>query len=469
MSDGLPQGWTTIRLGDLALARKGKKPGTTKSALSDGFVPYLDIQAIETGEISSYAEAASSRLATADDVLVVWDGARSGWAGLGREGAIGSTIMALQPKAGDRAYIYRWLQSQFDYVNTHTRGTGIPHVDPEVFWNLEVPFAPLDEQQRIVAKLEALLRKVDSNRRRLERIPALLKRVRQSVLAASCSGRLTADWREENPEVAPYPVESRESEEDFPANWRAARLGNLIALVTSGSRGWAKYYSDSGSAFIRAQNINSDSLNLDNIAFVRTPSGAEGLRTRVQQYDILVTITGANVTKSALVEKPIEDAYVSQHVALVRLRDTRLSRFVFYSVVSPVHGRKQLLAAAYGQGKPGLNLDNIRDVVIGVPPLAEQEEIVRRVEGLFAFADRIESRFFKAQAQVDKIAQSLLATAFRGELVPTEAELARRKGRAYEDAASLVGRLAVRDDSAGILIRRPRSQSQRRVVRTRKR
>ena len=107
MSEELPRGWATLCLQELVTARKGKKPGMSSAKPNKGFVPYLDIQAIEKGEISTYAEAASSRLGTDEDVLVVWDGARSGWAGLGRKGAIGSTIMALQPKAGERSYLHR--------------------------------------------------------------------------------------------------------------------------------------------------------------------------------------------------------------------------------------------------------------------------------------------------------------------------------------------------------------------------
>ncbi len=205
--------------------------------------------------------------------------------------------------------------------------------------------------------------------------------------------------------------------QEWPSSWRVTRLGALTALITSGSRGWAKYYSDTGSLFIRAQNINADDLNLDEIAFVRLPDRAEGLRTKVQQYDLLVTITGANVTKSALIYNPIEDAYVSQHVALVRLIDVRLSKFLFYSVISPLHGRKQLQSAAYGQGKPGLNLDNIRNVVVGLPPLLEQQEIIRRVAALFQTADVVEARYRTAKAYVDRLTPSILAKAFSGELV----------------------------------------------------
>jgi type I restriction enzyme M protein len=209
-----------------------------------------------------------------------------------------------------------------------------PRVSFDQIASHRIPLPPLNEQRRIVAKLEKLLSRVGTAEARLAAIPSILKRFRQSVLAAACSGRLTGDWRDGNrddercakdAELRPTSIaDSR----DYPNKWRLARLGELTTLVTSGSRGWAKYYSHVGSIFIRAQNINSDILNLEDIAFIKLPGRTEGARTKVQQHDILITITGANVTKSALVESPIADAYVSQHVALVRLADFRLSKFL---------------------------------------------------------------------------------------------------------------------------------------------
>ena len=109
--------------------------------------------------------------------------------------------------------------------------------------------------------------------------------------------------------------------------------------------------------------------------------------------------------------------------------------------MSPSHGRAQLLDAAYGAGKPGLSLDNVRRVAISLPPLKEQNEIVRRVEALFALAESIEARIATAGARAEKLTQAILARAFRGELVPTEAELARREGRSYESGADLLARI----------------------------
>lgn len=92
-------------------------------------------------------------------------------------------------------YLLGFLQTKYDYINGNHRGSGIPHVDPDIFWNIDIPIAPLNEQKRIVAKLEKLLAKVNESCDRLSRIPTILKRFRQSVLASACSGRLTTDWR----------------------------------------------------------------------------------------------------------------------------------------------------------------------------------------------------------------------------------------------------------------------------------
>jgi type I restriction enzyme S subunit len=155
-----------------------------------------------------------------------------------------------------------------------------------------------------------------------------------------------------------------------------------------------------------------------------------------------VTLTGANVTKSAMVPSSIGEAYVSPHVAMVRPVDTVTSPFLFLWIVSPEHGRAKLLADAYGAGKPGLNLDNIKEITVAMPPLLEQNEIARRVKALFKLADAIERRVAAATARADRLTQAILAKAFRGELVPTEAELARRESRPYEPASALLSRIA---------------------------
>src|SRR3989442_4080518 len=356
-----------------------------------------------------------------------------------------------------------------------TGSVGQKRVPVSFLEQVEIPLPPLTEQKRIVAKVEALLARMNVAREHLSKVPAIIKRFRQAVLAAACSGRLTVDWREEHSidgaanELLVSIVSKRKVRvEEFgsgsykeplqpdssllsevPEEWAVASMDQLTCLVTSGSRGWAKYYSDSGPLFIRAQNINTDELRLDGVAYVQLPHNAEGQRTRVRFGDLLVTITGANVTKSALVEVEFEEAYVSQHVALVRPVDPSVGKYLFLWTISPLHGRAKLLNDAYGAGKPGLNLDSIKEMVVALPPLAEQREIVRRVEALFKLADAIEKRVAAATARAEKLTQAILAKAFRGELVPTEAELARREGRDYEPASVLLARIQAEREARG--------------------
>lgn len=259
-------------------------------------------------------------------------------------------------------------------------------------------------------------------------------RLRQAVLAAACSGRLTDDWREANRETPDikallHDIDSLrkgrrrasapEWEAEIPDSWTSLSLDSLTTLITSGSRGWAKHYTTDGPLFIRAQNIKSDRLDLHDMAHVRPPKGSEGVRTEVQKGDLLITITGANVTKSAFVGQDIGEAYVNQHVALARPVLPELTEYMHLWVVSPEHGRKKLSSDAYGAGRPGLNLDNLRTMPVGLPPLEEQAEIVARAKALLALADRIHERVVAAAHRIERSNQAVMAKAFRGELALT--------------------------------------------------
>ncbi|CAH6930806.1 putative Type-1 restriction enzyme StySJI specificity protein [Vibrio chagasii] len=306
-------------------------------------------------------------------------------------------------------YLCEYL-NQFDYMGYVNGGTRLKLTQANMK-RIPIPLAPLAEQKRIVEKLDEVLAQVDTIKARLDGIPDLLKRFRQSVLASAVSGKLTEEWRGESA----YKYEDLEY--SFPICWNKTSIADLIDYVTSGSRGWAKYYAGQGSLFIRSQDINTDELFIEDAAYVQLPEKIEGRRTKVELNDILVTITGANVTKCARIKSNLDDAYVSQHVALIRLNDIEHAPFVELNLKALNSGRKQLTDMAYGGGKPGLNLQNIKDVKIALPRAEEQKEIVRLVNQYFDFADTIEAQVKKAQARVDNLTQSILAKAFRGGLV----------------------------------------------------
>ena len=173
-----------------------------------------------------------------------------------------------------------------------------------------------------MAKIEELFSELDAGEESLRRARRHLGVYRQSLLKQAFECKLTAPWRAQNPDLLESPdqllgssaVDNPDSIEDHDcAAWITIQFGELCEYITSVSRGWANYYSDSGSLFIRAQNLNKDRLDLGDIAYVSLPEKVEGKRTQTKVGDILVTITGANVTKAGYLDHDLGEAYVSQH------------------------------------------------------------------------------------------------------------------------------------------------------------
>lgn len=414
----LPSGWRIASLGEIGIVQSGIGFPNQEQGLTSGDYPVYKVGDVSrgvlqrNGNLQVAANYVTKRTAESLKGFVFPHGStlfakigealklnRRGY--VVRAGLADNNVMGYKGEPGvDDRFIYYFLKAQ-DFSSL-SRSTTVPSIRKGDVEEVVVLLPPSAEQTRIAQKLDKLLAQVDTLKARIDAIPAVLKRFRQSVLSAAVSGRLTEEYREVN---------------SLEKLWGSYRLGELCSLVTSGSRGWADYYSENGAAFIRSQDINTDDLDLSCTAFVTLPPSTEGKRTKVQGQDLLITITGANVGKVARVKRHIDEAYVSQHVALVRLSDLKNSAFIELFLKDIKSGRGVLAELAYGGGKPGLNLSNIRELVIPLPPLEEQNEIVRRVEQLFAFADQLEAKVQSAQARIDLLTQSLLAKAFRGELV----------------------------------------------------
>ncbi len=202
---------------------------------------------------------------------------------------------------------------------------------------------------------------------------------------------------------------------ELPEGWAWATLAELSRYVTSGARHWSKYYANEGVMFIRTQDINTNELRLENVARMCIPESEKSQRTQVEIGDLLYTVTGANVGKCALVKVLGEEAYPSQSVALVKLRDKTLGAFLHLCSVSDV-GQTQLEEMTYGVGRPVLNLDNIRDLRLPVAPSAEQRRIVAKVDALLARVNAARERLVRVPSILKRFRQSILAAACSGRL-----------------------------------------------------
>jgi len=198
--------------------------------------------------------------------------------------------------------------------------------------------------------------------------------------------------------------------------WVETTLGELAEYITSGSRDWSKYYADSGAIFIRTQDINRNRLSLNEVAFVNLPEKVEGKRSLVRKGDLLVTITGANVGKVAVVEGEIPEAYVSQSVCLVRLKDPSLAKFVHLQLTAKRGDKTAVEAMAYGLGRPVLNLENIRSAPIRVAPEKTQVVVVAEIEKQFSRLDEAVANLKRVKVNLKRYKAAILKAAVEGRL-----------------------------------------------------
>lgn len=290
-----------------------------------------------------------------------------------------------------------------DKTNVIT-GTAQPQITIQLLKNLKIVFPPLPEQERIVAKLDSIFTHLETAKQGLEKIPVLLKQFRQAVLTQAVTGKLTEEWRE------------GKGIED----WKSTMGSQIFEFITSGSRGWAQYYDNSGEQlFVRITNMSYNTFKLDlshdKLQFLKLQNTTEGKRTLLKSRDILISIT-ADVGMVALVEDDFKyEGYVNQHVCLARPIIEINEKYVVYYLMSE-KGFGQFKELKRGATKAGLTLGDIRMLKVDLPPFQEQTEIVRRVEALFSKADAIEAQYKKLKEQIDQLPQAILAKAFRGEV-----------------------------------------------------
>ena len=249
------------------------------------------------------------------------------------------------------------------------QNTGIQNLDSQAYLNEHCSLPPLDEQKTIADFLDRETSKIDALVAKKERLIELLQEKRTALITHAVTKGLDPN--------APMKPSGIDWLGDIPAHWGTKRVKDVSRFVTSGSRGWAAYYSDEGAIFLRIGNLGSKSIDVDmtQLQHVQPPIGAEGERTRVRTGDVLVSIT-ALIGAVGVVPDGVEEAYVNQHIALVRPSATDVEpRWLAYCAFSSL-GQEQFGMDLYGGTKDGLGLDDVRSLRLLIPPISEQRRIV---------------------------------------------------------------------------------------------
>lgn len=452
----VPAGWIVSQLGELVEINSAQvDPSATPKASFN----YVAMENVEkgTGKLINFSPTPGEKIGSSKNAFKAGDVLYGKLRPYLRktivapfDGVSVTDLIALRPRAGiSPEFVKYFLLSPYhmEHIELLMAGIRMPRIRTEDLLKIPIPTPPYDEQCRIVVKLEELLTRADACQERLEQVPRLLKQFRQSVLAAACSGRLTVDWRSENlsTESAEILLENIAREKnrlslkskrrllvaseadvpfEVPETWTfcffddiAANKPNALKAGPFGSSLKKSCYVPSGyKVYGQEQVIRGDASYGD--YFINEAKFQELLACEVSAGDLLVSLVGT-IGKVLVIPDNFQRGIINPRLVKISLHSNVSSLYIEKYLTSPL-AKNILSQDSHGGTMEILNLGILKTLPIPLPPEKEQQEIVQRVEALLKIADVVENHYSKAQEQLDKLPQAILAKAFRGELVPQD-------------------------------------------------
>jgi type I restriction enzyme S subunit len=477
----LPKGWDRVILKDYVYiaARIGwrglkRSEYTTegpfflavKDIRDDGSIDYSD-----TYHLSEFRYEESPEIQLQEEDIIITKDGTIGKIGfiqnLPAKVTVNSSLLVVRPcKAIFPRFLFHYFRGP-DFqsiVKERIMGSAVPHLFQKDIKKFLLNIPPLAEQHRITVKLEALLAQVNAAKDHLAAVPPIIKRFRQSVLAAACSGRLTEDWRREHPDVEPasellkkireerirrYEEGCKRAKEEgrrkprkpsnitqnefavegliaLPNGWTWAALDDLSANEANsitdgpfGSKLKTEHYTESGPRVIRLQNIG-DGKFIDAKAHI-SPHHFENLRKHeIFGGDIVIAALGTDLPRACIIPDYVSHAIVKADCIRFKPHPSITNNQYMNASLNSDILKHIAQSIVHGVGRPRLNQQQVKSLPIPLPPLSEQHAIVNRIETLFHRTSEVEERVATATAHADRLTQSILAKAFRGELVPQD-------------------------------------------------
>lgn len=416
MEKQLPENWVECSLGDI-LSLKNGYAFKSNDFIDDG-IPVIRISNIQDGKIElDKTVKVKKELIKQDfivengDILIAMSGATTGKYGIYNENIItlqNQRVGNLKPHSIEylnKSYIYYLLGSLKKEIEERAYGGAQPNISPKLIESIPIDLPPLPEQHRIVAKLDTLFAQLETIKTSMANIPLLLKDFRQQVLTQAVTGKLTEEWRKGKKLKI----------------WENIELNKVIPKAgifdgPFGSNLKTEDYTDRGVRVIRLENIE----HLDFIAVKETYVSDEKhqklIRHTVSEGDIIFSSFISEDIRACILPKLKTKAIAKADCFCIRPDETIIDKkFLLYILVSNIT-YTQLTSHIHGATRPRINTTQLKTITIPLVPLKEQQEIVSRVESLFAKADAIEQQYKTLKASIDTLPQALLHKAFKGEL-----------------------------------------------------
>ena len=267
-------------------------------------------------------------------------------------------------------YLMYQLQNMRPFLEKEARGVAQKGIYLKQVSQLDIKLPELEQQKQIVKVLDKVTELISLCKQQLTKLDKLVK--------------------------ARF-VEMFGDAKLNPNNLPCCSLSEYIVFLTSGSRGWSQYFTDSGEYFITIKNVKNCKITLQDVQCVTPPDNAEAKRTRVQENDLLISIT-ADLGRTGIVTKKIAEhgAYINQHLTCIRLKQDKLNPlYVAYYMESDA-GKEQFIAKNQSAVKAGLNFNAINSLKLMVPPLALQNQFA-------AFVERVDQQKQTVQQSLEKL------------------------------------------------------------------
>lgn len=474
MTDELPPGWAKASLEAVGSWGSGGTPSRGDPNAYGGSIPWLKIGDLTDGRVEQVEETitehglnnSSAKLLDAETLLVAMYGS------IGKLGittgacATNQAIAFCKPATGiNLQYLFYLLIAERRRLVEQGQGGTQQNISQTILKAHVVPIAPTNEQQRIVSKLEELFSRIDEGERALERVQKLVERYRQSVLKAAVTGELTRDWREKNKDklesgeallarilkarreawekaeldkmkakgITPANDKWKQKYEEpaapdtsdlpeLPTGWQWASLEQIAApekyAVTDGPFGSnlkTEHYTDSGPRVVRLQNIK-DGAFADARAHISAAHFDQLQKHHIFAGDLLIAALGESLPRVCLVPEELGPAIVKADCVRFKASPNILAECVMAFLNSPP-SRNRTKKIIHGVGRPRLNLEEIRALVVPVPSMAEQVVIADRIRIQVGLVEHMLVEQEQLSMRVTALRQSTLSRAFRGGLV----------------------------------------------------
>jgi type I restriction enzyme S subunit len=442
----LPENWAWAKLGQVGTVAAGGTPSTKDKSNFDGDVPWVtpvDLSDFDEKFIRRGRRNLSEKgLQSSSAVLLP-----TGTVLFSSRAPIGYVAVAANPIATNQGfknlipdtgvilseYLYYYLKANKQLAVSYASGTTFLEVSGSRFSQIPVPLPPLQEQHRIVAKVEELITQADAGIQSLQKVRAQLREHRNSVLKAAFEGRLTERWRkahrldirpvalEQGQTTKPLDAENQVFQKELPDSWRWATVADIAESMKNGIYKTKSYYSGNGIACLRMYNIENGSIVWKNIK--RMNLTAEEIREyQLLPGDILVNRVNSRelVGKAARFPDGLETCvFESKNIRLRTSRSGVDSKYVAFWFL--IFGQQYFNRNAQQVvGMASVNQNQLGAMPVPLPSLAEQYAIANRIGHIFSVADETAALVVQSSSQAERLRQSIWKKAFRGELVPQD-------------------------------------------------